>query len=271
MLTLYGGEQNCLKDASLVNKQQYCLRHGCALYVPEALLWTQEVRSTGRDHYAKILAMLAIFREARVRHKYLIWSDADIVIVDMARSPAEALRSILAVSVNGSDADGPPIRPYNMPSPGRPADPEGTDMVISWPSNTGCFFLRKSPTSLQMLERWWRYDIGGKFRTRIRELRWNDQGALIDMLWVDPQLRRRFAFYTYQEHALAAQFDRLHPDPWMIHTPGLNTKLKRGTLIKIEKDRRAKDGDTSPWPHTHNCAAEFIKEFLISGRTGEHA
>jgi hypothetical protein len=269
-LTLYGGEQNCLKDASLVNRQTYCRKHGCALYVPEKLLWTEPVRSTGRDHYAKILAMIAVLKHPATRHKYMVWTDADIVVVDMSRSPEAALQQILAVSVNGSDADGPPIRPYNLPSPGRPATRDGADVVISWPANTGCFFLHNTPSTLEFLERWWRYDLGGKFRTRIRELRWNDQGALIDMLWVDPALRRRFAFYPYRDYALASQYDKPHPDPWMIHTPGLTTKAKRGVLIRVEKDRRTRDRDTTPWPHTHDCAVEFVKEFLISGRTGEH-
>jgi hypothetical protein len=142
-------------------------------------------------------------------------------------------------------------------------------MTMSWPINTGCFFVRNSATSIALLKRWWEYDLPGREVSRVREHRWNDQGAFIDIVWTNLALRKHLAFYTYRKHALAAQISFEHPEMWMLHAPGGTAASKKDVLVKAERSRRRDAGEPTKWVRDHKCTDAWWREFLISGRTGE--
>jgi NADH:ubiquinone oxidoreductase subunit 5 (subunit L)/multisubunit Na+/H+ antiporter MnhA subunit len=153
MLTLYGGEQNCLKDASLVNKQQYCLRHGCALYVPGSLAASPRAREYATAHYTKILAVEYALRHEALQHEWVVWTDADAIFFNMSISPAEALTWALGNAIPGSATHAGPIPgvPFPASKPLSPDAAASVDLILTWPLNTGCFFVRNSAAALALL------------------------------------------------------------------------------------------------------------------------
>jgi galactosyl transferase GMA12/MNN10 family len=240
VVSLYADDQRALIAASLANKQAYCRRHGCALYVPGSLAASPRAREYATAHYTKILAVEYALRHEALQHEWVVWTDADAIFFNMSISPAEALTWALGNAIPGSATHAGPIPgvPFPASKPLSPDAAASVDLILTWPLNTGCFFVRNSPAALALLERWFAHDLPGKDVSRSIERRWNDQGALIDILAAFPDARQRVAYVNYETHPLAAEWPWYGTHSWQVHMPGRPLMQKVRLLQRLDDERR---------------------------------
>jgi hypothetical protein len=236
VVSLYADEQRALIPASLENKRHYCRRQGCALYVPVSLASSARARRHRTAHYTKILAVQLALQMEALEHEWVVWTDADAVFFNTSISPTDALQWALQNAVAGAGTTQGPVPGVPFPaSAGRVASVDDVDLVLTWPLNTGCFFVRNTPTARALLTEWFEYDLAGPRKV---ERRWNDQGALIDILATSPPARKRVAYVNYETHPLAAEWPWYGTHSWQVHMPGRPLDKKVALLRRIDDERR---------------------------------
>lgn len=221
-------------DQMVLNRQSYCDKHGYINMMVDLEDYVVKGKEDMSPYWLKVFAL----RDAFTKHpesKWLMWVDADAIIMDESRDLAS---HILAPEVIKEKTQyNTPIRSSgskykgNFTAPEEGFSPSVVEIIASQDLgglNTGIFFLRRSQYIRKLIDDHWMTEANLKSKSKSP-----DQDTLIDLILASKETRSRVSLM--HQSVFNAYYDgyELESSRWaegdfIVHFPNHSSNAKYG-------------------------------------------